>query len=119
MIFADLELARRLERPEAISGARFVEARRRLSPDSGAEWIEVKVDGIPCVLDYTLLDGVMTITHTGVPIPISENDKISSPRITVFEISTVRYPKYARMRGIVIFRLIAAIAMTTDRRRPA
>jgi GNAT superfamily N-acetyltransferase len=41
MIFADVELARRLERPEAISGARFVEARRRLWPDTGAEWIEV------------------------------------------------------------------------------
>jgi GNAT superfamily N-acetyltransferase len=41
MIFVDLELARRLERPEAVSGARFVEARRRLYPDTGAEWIEV------------------------------------------------------------------------------
>src|SRR5260370_40499017 len=41
MIFADLELARRLERPEAVGGARFVEARRRLLPETGAEWIEV------------------------------------------------------------------------------
>lgn len=41
MIFADLELSRRLERPEATSGARFVEARSRLSPESGACWIEV------------------------------------------------------------------------------
>jgi hypothetical protein len=41
MIFADLELARRLERPEAVGGARFVEARRRLSPETGGEWIEV------------------------------------------------------------------------------
>jgi GNAT superfamily N-acetyltransferase len=41
MIFADLDLARRLERPEAVGGARFVEARSRLSPQVGAEWIEV------------------------------------------------------------------------------
>jgi len=41
MIFAGLELARRLERPEAIAGARCVEARRRLSPEVGAHWIEV------------------------------------------------------------------------------
>jgi hypothetical protein len=39
MVFAHLELARQLERPEA--GARFVEARRRLWPDGGAQWIEV------------------------------------------------------------------------------
>jgi hypothetical protein len=39
-IFADLELARRLERPEAVAGARFVEARRRVSPGTGAQWIE-------------------------------------------------------------------------------
>jgi GNAT superfamily N-acetyltransferase len=41
VIFADLNLARRLERPEAFAGARFVEARNRLSPDIGARWIEV------------------------------------------------------------------------------
>jgi hypothetical protein len=41
MIFADLELARRLERAEAAGGASFVEARRRLEPESGAIWIDV------------------------------------------------------------------------------
>jgi GNAT superfamily N-acetyltransferase len=41
MIFADLDLARRIERTEAMGGVRFVEARGRLSPDAGAEWIEV------------------------------------------------------------------------------
>ncbi len=41
MIFADLELSRRLERPEAVGGARFVEARSRLSPESGAQWAEI------------------------------------------------------------------------------
>lgn len=40
-VFADLDLARRLERAEAQSNARFVEARARLFPQSGACWIEV------------------------------------------------------------------------------
>src|SRR5262245_39804483 len=37
----DLELARRLERAEAESNARFVEARAKVFPDHGAAWIEV------------------------------------------------------------------------------
>jgi len=40
-IFADLDLARRLERTEGHANAEFVEARARLSPERGAEWIEV------------------------------------------------------------------------------
>ena len=40
-VFADHHLSRRLERAEAHAGSRFVEARARLAPDSGAEWIEV------------------------------------------------------------------------------
>lgn len=39
--FADLALSRRLERAEALSNARLVDARARLCPDSGATWIEV------------------------------------------------------------------------------
>lgn len=38
----DLSLSRRLERAEAHASARFVEARARMSPDSGAAWIEVE-----------------------------------------------------------------------------
>jgi hypothetical protein len=41
MIFSDLDLARRLERTESFGGARFVEARNRIAPDTGACWIEV------------------------------------------------------------------------------
>ncbi|MCU0247711.1 MAG: GNAT family N-acetyltransferase [Bryobacter sp.] len=37
-LFSDLDLARRLERAEAISSARFVEARQQVSPGCGAEW---------------------------------------------------------------------------------
>jgi hypothetical protein len=38
---ADVGLSRRLERAEAETGARFVEARARVFPESGAGWIEV------------------------------------------------------------------------------
>ena len=41
VLFADLALARRLERAEALSNARFVEARARLFPESGDGWIAV------------------------------------------------------------------------------
>src|SRR5262245_65118898 len=39
--FADLALARRLERAEGLANARSVEARARVSPEVGACWIEV------------------------------------------------------------------------------
>ena len=39
--FADIELARRLERTEAQGNIDFVEARARAFPDVGATWIEV------------------------------------------------------------------------------
>jgi GNAT superfamily N-acetyltransferase len=39
--FADLDLARRLERAEAVSNAGFVEARAQAFPEVGAEWIDV------------------------------------------------------------------------------
>jgi GNAT superfamily N-acetyltransferase len=38
--FADLELARRLERGEAKSNAAFVESRARVAPELGATWME-------------------------------------------------------------------------------
>jgi GNAT superfamily N-acetyltransferase len=40
MVFADLDLARRLERTEGRSCREFAEARHRLSAESGATWIE-------------------------------------------------------------------------------
>jgi GNAT superfamily N-acetyltransferase len=39
--FADIELARRLERTEAHGNVEFVEARQKAFPDRGATWIEV------------------------------------------------------------------------------
>ncbi|TGE18967.1 GNAT family N-acetyltransferase [Hymenobacter elongatus] len=51
MLFADQNLARRLERTEAQANANFVEARCRLSPESNATWI-------PVAGAYALFDGV-------------------------------------------------------------
>ena len=39
--FADLSLARKLEKTEAQGNAQFIEARAKVSPEVGAEWIEV------------------------------------------------------------------------------
>lgn len=50
-VFSDLALARRLERTEAHSNAMFVEARARVAPESGAQWIE-------CGGAYAMFDGV-------------------------------------------------------------
>jgi len=56
--FADLALARRLERAEATSSTCFVDARARLFPSSGACWIEVAGA-------YAMFDGVGSpITQT-------------------------------------------------------
>jgi len=40
MLFSDLALSRRLERAEGHACVEYAEARRRLFPDSGAEWAE-------------------------------------------------------------------------------
>jgi GNAT superfamily N-acetyltransferase len=48
--FADIELARRLERTEAHGSVNFIEARIRAFPEAGAQWIEVAGA-------YAMLDG--------------------------------------------------------------
>jgi GNAT superfamily N-acetyltransferase len=56
--FCDLELSRRLERAEAHSNAMFVEARARVTPLSGACWMEVAGT-------YAMYDGVRSpLTQT-------------------------------------------------------
>jgi len=61
--FADLDLARRLERTEARANAAFVDSRARLQPDSGACWIAVAgayamFDGVDSPLTQTFGLGV-------------------------------------------------------------
>ena len=48
-LFSDVDLARRLEAAEGNAGARFIEARARVFPESGARWIEV--DGARAMYD--------------------------------------------------------------------
>src|ERR1700722_3741385 len=58
MQFSDLALSRRLERAEGHACVQFAEARRRLFPDSGAEWIE-------CAGAYAVFDRVESpVTQT-------------------------------------------------------
>ncbi len=69
--FADIDLARRLERTEGRGNADFVEARAQAFPDVGATWIEVAGT-------YAMFDGVGSpLTQTfglGVFQPITEAD---------------------------------------------
>src|SRR5271156_1083233 len=51
MVFADLDLSRRLERAEGQACLEFAESRARLFPESGAAWIE-------CAGAYAVFDGV-------------------------------------------------------------
>ena len=51
MVLTDLALARRLDRAEAMAGARYVEARALAQPEAGAEWIDVGGT-------YAMFDGV-------------------------------------------------------------
>jgi GNAT superfamily N-acetyltransferase len=53
LVHADLALAQRLERTEASANSRFVEARARVNPEVGAEWIEVAGA-------YAMFDGVQS-----------------------------------------------------------
>lgn len=65
--FADLDLARRLERTEALGNVEFVEARARAFPERGATWIEVAgahamFDGVGSPLTQTFGLGVFQAT---------------------------------------------------------
>ena len=69
--FADIDLARRLERTEARGNVEFVEARAKAFPDRGATWIEVAGA-------HAMFDGVGSpLTQTfglGVFQPVTETD---------------------------------------------
>jgi GNAT superfamily N-acetyltransferase len=58
MHFSDLVLSKRLERAEGHSCVQYAEARRRLFPDSGADWME-------CAGAYAVFDGIESpVTQT-------------------------------------------------------
>src|SRR5689334_19491241 len=68
---ADFALSQRLERCEAKANAALIEARARLSPESGAQWIE-------CSGAYAMFDGVHSpLTQTfclGMPAAPTASD---------------------------------------------
>jgi GNAT superfamily N-acetyltransferase len=51
MLLSDIALSRRLERAEGVASMQHAEARRRMHPESGAEWME-------CGGAYAVFDGV-------------------------------------------------------------
>ena len=75
-MFADLALARRLERAEGHACVQFAEARRRLFPDSGSEWIE-------CAGAYAVFDGVGAPTTQSFGLGIFE--EVSAASLEVME----------------------------------
>jgi GNAT superfamily N-acetyltransferase len=75
-VFCDQALSRRLERAEGHACARFAEARRRLFPHSGAEWIE-------SAGAYAVFDGVDSPVTQSFGLGIFED--LSSATLDVIE----------------------------------
>ena len=100
--FADLSLARRLERAKAEGCARFVEARSRLVLDSGAAWIDVAGT-------YAMFDGPSSpLTQTfgfGLfPPPAAEN--------------RIELERFFRHRGAPVSAARSATPSATDSASP-
>ncbi len=78
MVFADLDLSRRLERAEGKACIEFAEARCRLYPDSGASWIE-------CAGAYAVFNGVDSPVTQSFGLGLSEQlSPVSLDRIESF-----------------------------------
>lgn len=92
-VLSDLSLARRLERAEAVANARFVDARARLAPGSGAEWTEIAGA-------YAMYDG-----------PRSPSTQTFG--LGVFEIPTARHmerlEEFFQDRGAPVFHEVSPI----------
>jgi GNAT superfamily N-acetyltransferase len=92
--FADLELARRLERTEARGNVDFVEARAKAFPDRGATWIEVAGA-------YAMFDGVGSpVTQT---FGLGVFEPISPEQMDALE-------EFFRSRGAEIFHEVSPLA---------
>lgn len=92
--FADIDLARRLERAEAQGNVNFVEARAEAFPDRGATWLEVAGT-------YAMFDGIGSpVTQTfglGVYEPVGED-----------QMETIE--DFFRSRGSEIFHEVCPLA---------
>jgi GNAT superfamily N-acetyltransferase len=92
--FADIDLARRLERAEALAGVQFVEARQRAFPDRGATWIEVAGT-------YAMFNGV------GSPVTQAFGLGMFEP-VTAKQMSEIE--EFFRSRGAEVFHEVCPLA---------
>ena len=92
--FADLDLARRLERTEAQGNVDFIEARTKAFPDRGATWIEVAGT-------YAMFDGV------GSPLTQTFGLGVFEP-ISTRHIETIE--EFFRSRGAEVFHEVCPLA---------
>ncbi len=92
--FADIDLARRLERTEAQGNVNFVEARAEAFPDVGAQWIEVAGG-------YGMFDGAGSpLTQT---FGVGVFQPISAAELDQFE-------EFFRSRGADVFHEVCPLA---------
>lgn len=95
--FADLSLARRLERTEALGNVDFVKARAKAFPESNAEWMEL--NGA-----YAMFDGVGSpVTQT---FGLGMHAALSSEDLNVIE-------DFFRAHGAEIFHEVCPLADAT------
>jgi GNAT superfamily N-acetyltransferase len=92
--FADIDLARRLERTEAKSCADFVEARKQAFPERGAGWIEVAGA-------YAMFDGIGSPVTQTFGLGIFES--ISAEHLDTLE-------EFLRSRGAYVFHEVCPLA---------
>jgi len=95
--FADIDLARRLERAEAHGNVEFVEARKRAFPDRDAAWVEVAGT-------HAMFDGV------GSPVTQTFGLGIFEP-ITAEQLSEIE--EFFRSRGAEVFHEVCPLADPT------
>ena len=94
IIFSDLELSRRLERAEGNACAQCAEARRRVFPDSGAEWIK-------CAGAQAIFDGVDSPVTQTYGLGIFE-------ALTEVDLDTME--RFFRDRGAPVFHEVSPFA---------
>lgn len=93
-LFADLALSQRLERAEAESNAKFVEARAKVSPESKAAWIEVAGA-------YAMFDGIASpLTQT---FGLGLFDAVSARDLETLE-------RFFQERGAPVFHEVSPLA---------
>ena len=95
--FADIDLARRLERAEARGNVEFVEARAKAFPDRGATWIEVAGT-------HAMFDGV------GSPVTQTFGLGVFQP-VTATDLDALE--EFFRSRGADVFHEVCPLADPT------